>query len=186
MTTWLDLSTIISASTAQKKLHLCSDLNEAGWTFWELRTLNRHRVVGLLREHRQFADASDLGAEIRSAISRNFKRAWWRGLAYGVIVELAAISWSPADLKVLVDIYENSKGVLQWVVLVSSDNLTAIGVHTWGEAYLSSVYRDTLQALTEASYHVTMALKGKDGLLNFLTAVSEWKGVAFPEFRDVP
>ena len=184
MTNPPDLSTIIAAAATKRKLRLRSDLDMAGWTFWELRNLNMHRVVGLLREYRRFADLRDLEAEIRSAISGNFKRAWWRGLAYGVVAEVAPISWSPDDLKLLVDIYENRKGVLQWVVLTASDARAVVGVHTWMESYLSPVYRETLQALTAEGYRVATAVKGKDGLLKFLTGVSELKGFSFPEFRD--
>jgi hypothetical protein len=151
-----------------------------------LRNLNMHRVVGLLGAHQPFADAGDLEAAIRGAIARNFKRAWWRGLAYGVVAEVAATSWSPDDLKGMVDIYENSKGVLQWVILTAVDDRAAIAVHTWMESYLSPVYRDTLAGLTAVGYGVTTAVKGKDGLLKFLTGVSATRGVAFPEFRDHP
>jgi hypothetical protein len=178
------LPTIIEAAAVRRKLQRRTDLVESGWTFWELRTLNLHRVVGLVHECREFTSARDLEGEIRGAISRNFKRSWWRGLAYGVIAEVTSISWGTADLEVLVDIYENSRGVLQWVILVATDTRTAVGVHTWMEAYLSPVYRDTHQALTAAGFHVTTAIKGKDGVLKFLTGVSERKGVAFPEFRD--
>ena len=179
-----DLAMIIEAAAMQKKLQRRSDIEEPGWTFWELRNINMHRVVGLLKEQRRFADPHDLETEIRGTIARNFKRAWWRGLAYGVVAEVTPISWNPDDLKVLVDIYESSKGVLQWVVLVSHDDRTAIGVHTWEEAYLSFVYRSALGSLAAAGYRVTTAVKGKDGLLKFLTGVSELKGVTFPEFRD--
>jgi len=58
----------------------------------------------------------------------------------------------PDDLKVLVDVRENEKGTLQWVVLVASDARIALGVHTWIEGYLSPVYRDTLQALAKTGY----------------------------------
>ena len=95
-----------------------------------MRTLNRHRVVGLVTEYRQFSDAHDLEAEIRGVISHNFKCSWWRGMAYGVVVEVSAICLSPDKLKMLVDIRENSKGTLQWVVLVAKDAPVALGVHT--------------------------------------------------------
>ena len=91
-------------------LRLRSDLSEPAWTFWELLTSNRHRLVGLLHDYETIPDAHDLEVEIRSAISRNFKRAWWRGLAYGVVVEVAKFSWSPKDLEAMVNIYENSSG----------------------------------------------------------------------------
>jgi hypothetical protein len=161
--------------------------------FWELRTLNMHRVVGLLNEHRQFTDAHDLEAEIRGVVSRNFKSSWWRGMAYGVVAKVAAISLSPDDLKVLVDVRENEKGTLQWVILVARDARVAVSVHTWMEAYLSPVYRGTLQALAETGYQVASARKEKDGLMKFLAAGADiyaalhsfgTKRVAFPEFHD--
>ena len=57
------LSTLTSAAQ-QPGMRPRNDLNEPGGTFWELRTLNIQRVVGLAGEYRQFADARDLEAEI--------------------------------------------------------------------------------------------------------------------------
>ncbi|MGO9178977.1 MAG: hypothetical protein ACLQHS_06860 [Candidatus Limnocylindrales bacterium] len=181
-----NLSTIVAAAASQKGLRLRDDLHDTGWAFWELRSLNMHRVVGLLKEYRSFADVRDLEGEIRGSIARNFHRSWWRGLAYGVVAQMAPTSWTPDDLTALVDIYENRKGVLQWVVLVATDNRSAVGVHTWEQVYLSPVYRETLEALSAAGYRAATAVKGKDGLLKVLTGVSEQKGVSFPEFRDRP
>ncbi len=195
MTTPPDLPSTIASAATLRDLRRRNDLSEPGWTFWELRTLNMHRVVGLLNEYRQFADAHDLGAEIRGVVSRNFKSSWWRGMAYGVVAEVAAISLRPDDLKMLVDVRENSKGTLQWVILVASDARVALGVHTWIEGYLSPVYRRILQALTETGYQVASAKREKDGLMKFLTGVADLnvalrslgtRKEAFPEFRDRP
>lgn len=141
MTTPPDLPAIIGSAATQRALRLRSDLREPGWTFWELRTLNMHRVVGLLSEYRQFADARDLESEIRGVVSRNFKRSWWRGMAYGVVAWVTAISLSRDDLRTLVDVRENSNGTLQWVILTGRHARVALGVHTWMEGYLSPVYR---------------------------------------------
>ena len=136
--------------------------------------------------------ADDLFEHIRPAAVRiaeelvGIPRAWWRGFAYGTVAELAVVPWSPRDLEPLVNLYENSKGDLQWVILVTNDSRAAVGVHTWVEVYLTPVYRDILQALGANGYHVTRAVRGMDGLWKFLTGVSEIKGVAFPEFRDRP
>ena len=184
MTDPVDLTSIVAEAALRRNLRQRSNLNEADWTFWELRNLNMHRVVGLLSGQRHLASPRDLEIEIRETVARNFKRSWWRGLAYGIVVEAAPTAWTPEDLKSPVDIYENSKGVLQWVILASRDSRSAIGVHTWEETYLSPVYRDTLHVLTAAGYRLAMAVKGKDGLLKFLTGVSGLKGVTFPEFRD--
>jgi hypothetical protein len=92
MVTSLDLSSVITEAVTQRGLKRRGDLSEPGWTFWELRTLNRHRAIGLLKDYRKFADAHDLEEEIRNAMSRNFKRSWWRGFAYGVVADLSGHS----------------------------------------------------------------------------------------------
>ena len=102
MTTLLDLTSIIASATVQRELQPRNDLREPGWTFWELRTLNMHRVVGLLHEHREFLDAHDFEATIRRVVSRNFKTSWWRGMGYGIVAEVAVSSLRDNDLKVLV------------------------------------------------------------------------------------
>ena len=193
MTTLLDLTSIIASATVQRELQPRNDLREPGWTFWELRTLNMHRVVGLLHEHRGFLDAHDFEATIRRVVSRNFKTSWWRGMGYGIVAEVAVSSLRDNDLKVLVDGRENSKGTLQWVVLVARDARVAVGVHTWMETYLSPVYRNTLQALGATGFQVSSARKEKDGLMKFLTGVADLnvalrsfgtRRQVFPEFRN--
>jgi len=190
-----DLSSIVGSLASSRRLTLRTDLAEPGWTFWELRTLNMHRVIGLLTGDREFDDARQLEAAIRGAVSRHFKRAWWRGMAYGAVVQAGAISLGADDLKRLVDVRENAQGTLQWVILVSSHAPVALGVHTWMEAYLSPVYRGALQALTAHAYRVASATKEKDGLMKFLTGVADLdvalgslgtRRKAFPEFRDRP
>jgi hypothetical protein len=193
MATPLDLRSIVASAAVPRRLAPRDDLAEPGWTFWELRTLNMHRVVGLLNERRDFRDARDLEMAIRGAVARNFKRSWWRGMAYGVVAEATAISLSADDLKRLVDVRENSQGTLQWVILVSSHARVALGVHTWIEAYLSPVYRGTLQALAARTYRIASVKKDKDGLMKVLTAAADFdvalhslgtRRQAFPEFHD--
>ena len=71
----LDLSDAISNSVGRRGLNIRNDLHEPGRTFWELRTLNRHRMVGLLSDSRKCADTQGLNSQLRSAVSRNFERA---------------------------------------------------------------------------------------------------------------
>jgi hypothetical protein len=54
------------------------------------------------------------------------------------------------------------------------------------KVFISSIYRETVQALAAGSYQVSTAVRGNDGLLKFMTGVSELRGVSFPEFRDHP
>src|SRR5215510_8864953 len=115
-----DLASIVASAATQKNMRSRSDLTERAWTFWELRNLNMHRVVGLLRAERRFADVRTLDAELRGTLARNFKRAWWRGIAYGAVVKGDVAPLATDDLKILVDERENSRGTMQWVVLVSN------------------------------------------------------------------
>ena len=193
MTAGPDLPAIVAAAASPRGLQPRTDLGQPGWMFWELRTINRHRVVGLVTPYRQFVDAHDLEAEIRRVVSHNFKRSWWRGMAYGVVAELGTISLGAEDLKTLVDVRENSRGTLQWVILAAGRARAALGVHTWMEGYLSPVYRGTLQALAATGYAVASAKREKDGMMKVLTGVADLDAAlgslgartgAVPEFRD--
>ena len=171
-------------------MQIRADIQEPGWTFWELKNLNIHRVVGLRQAGLNVRDARALDAELRGALARNFKRAWWRGIAYGVIVDVGSLTLSPDDLKILVDAYENNKGDMQWVILLAGDARQATGIHTWIEGFLSPVYRDLLQQLQNNGYQITSAMKEKTGLLKFLTAVANGQSRALtgrdrlPDFVD--
>jgi len=178
MTTAPHWSSIVASAASRRNMRSRTDLGEPGRAFWEVRNLNMHRVVGFPRVERSFADAHGLDAEIRSVLSRNFKRSWWRGIAYGVVASVGTLSLTPDDLRILIDVRENAKGTLQWVILVTSDGREAIGVHTWVEGYLSSVYRAILRALAERGCQITSAMKEKDELMRVLTAVADGRAAA--------
>jgi hypothetical protein len=181
-----ELAAIVGAAAAGRGLRPRDDVREAGWRFWELRNINIHRVVGLLADDRTFPDVAALGDELRGGITRNFRRAWWRGLAFGVVADVAALGWSPADLTSIVDGYENRRGVLQWVVLRSRASRSAIGVHTWEQVYLSPVYQMITRNLAANGFSVQTVVKGKDGVWRVLTEVAELEGMPLPEYRDRP
>jgi hypothetical protein len=185
-----EVPAIVAAAAGRKQMHARLDLGEPGWTFWECRTLNLHRVVGLLRTAQNYDDVHALDAVLRGALMRNFTRAWWRGIAYGVVASVGTVRLAAEDLTVLVDAYENRKGTMQWVVLLSDDVHMATGVHTWIEGFLSPVYRSIVGDLSAHGWQVSSIMKQKDGVLKFLTAVADGQArvltgrQAFPEFRD--
>ena len=131
-----------------------------------------------------------LDTELRAAFARNFKRAWWRGIAYGAVVNIGTLTLTLDDLKILVDEYENTTGTMQWVILLAGDMPKVTGVHTWVEGFLSPVYRAVLQALSENGYEIQSVIKERNGLMKFLTAVADARAraytghAAFSEFRD--
>jgi hypothetical protein len=190
ITTTPGLPSIVASAAAQRQLGSRTDLHERGWAFWELRNFNMHRVVGLLRADQPITDVKQFDTAIRSVLGRVFKRAWWRGIAYGVVADVGPLPVSPDDLKILVDGRENAKGTMQWVVLVDGETHKAAGVHTWIEGYLGPVYRAVLQSLADQGYQLTSVMKDKDGLMRVLTGVADARAAvltgrpAFPEFQD--
>jgi hypothetical protein len=181
----LDLAATVAAAAGARGLRARDDLEDPGWRFWELKDLNMHRVVGLLRQGGTIADPGSLGQEVRAAFARDLKRGWWRGLACGVVVDAGSVSWTPQDVVPLVDVRDSRRAVLQWIIVVSQGR-RAVGVHTWLETFLSPVYRATLDAVRSSGGSVATAVRGEDGLLRFLTGVSELEGVSFPSFREPP
>jgi hypothetical protein len=178
------LATTVGSAAEGRGLRPRPDVDEPGWTFWELRTVNIHRVVGLVQASRELRGARELDDQVRAAVSRHFKRAWWRGLAYGVVVATGASPWTADDLTPLIDVRENRRGVLQWLIVVGDEDRRAVGIHTWEQVYLSQVYQATLAALESQGYRVARAVKDKDGLMKLLTGISALEGVDFPEYRD--
>ena len=181
-----ELATIVAGACSARGLALRPDLHEPGWTFWELRTLNRHRVVGLVRPTVPAGSATALETDVRGALSRNFRRAWWRGLACGVVVEGTPDAWTPADLTPMVDVHERNVAIIQWIVGTGTGRNRAIAMHTWEEVWLSPVYRGTVQALEAEGVNVARAVRQKDGLMRLLTGASQVAGVQFPDFHDSP
>lgn len=191
----IDLPSLIAGLAAQRRLRPRDDVGEIGWKFWELRNLNRHRIVGFVHEHRTFADVHDLEVETRTVVARHFECAWWRGLGFGVVADVPSIDLKTDDLRQLVDVRANDRGTLQWCILVAGESRAAIGVHTWAEVDISPVYRGILHELGNNGYHVARGIREKDGLLRFVTAVANLdvtiqsfgtRRVFIPEFHDEP
>ena len=179
MTTEVSLSTAISRAALARRLQP-REIREAGWTFWELRTLGIHRVVALNERQTPVPDASALDLEIR-AVSRHFQRAWWRGLAYGVAVDVPSLQMDAEQLETLVDVHDNRKGALQWVILVARSSSLAMGCHTWIEGYLSPVYRAILRGLEEQGFNVGRTTKAKSLLMTLLPFAG---GPRFQDFDE--
>jgi hypothetical protein len=165
----IDLAEELSA-LMEGCLRARGDIPESEWCFWEKRNLNIHRVVGLWTGGP--SSARTIGKETRATLARHFRRAWWRGLGFGAVVEVRDIEGFPEEFRELVDGRENSKGTWQWVVLVSPEHRKAAGLHTWIEGYLSPVYRALLAFLHEQGFEIESVRREKDGLMKVLTAAS--------------
>jgi hypothetical protein len=174
----IDLKHELSELTAGK-LQLCGDVREANWHCWEKRSLNLHRVVALCTYAP--AAARDLETQVRETLGGHFRCAWWRGLGFGVVIEIRDVVGFPEEYRPLVDGRANPKGTWQWVILVSRARRRAWGLHTWLEGYLSPIYRGLLGRLEEQGFEIASVRKEKDGLMRLLTAM---KPEHFPDFEN--
>jgi len=167
------------AELSAGRLQPRDDIREPDWRFWERRNLNLHRVVALCRYAPP--SARELAARCRDTLALHFRCAWWRGLGFGVVVELREAAGFPEEYLPLVDGRANGQGTWQWLILVSGARRQAWGLHTWIEGYLSPLYRGVLDRLDEQGYSIESVRKEKDGLMRVLTAA---RPARFPEFED--
>ena len=165
---------------ARGRLVARDELSEPSWHFWERRNLNLHRVVGLWSCRGERLDARTLAASVRTTLRAHFRRSWWRGLGFGIVVESDDVLLSPEDSGELIDGRENAQGTWQWLVQVAPPRRAAVGVHNWVEGFLSPIYRDLLGELARGNQVISLR-KERDGLMRLLTSV---KPGVFPEFRN--
>jgi hypothetical protein len=187
-----DVHALVSPVLQDRKLRPRHDIAEPGWAFWELRNLNMHRLVGVARPQQAFADADAVESYVRDTMTRHFKRSWWRGMAYGVVLDRVSVDCLDALIDI-VDVIDNSKGTLQWAVLLAPGAPVAIGVHTWIEGYLSPVYRRLMDELRRLRFDVTSLIRPRDGLAGMLFEINDFRAAmasfnvrqhAFREFSE--
>jgi hypothetical protein len=156
-----DLAGLLS-SLPQGRLERRRDLSMPEWSFWQYRNLSFQRVVGLWQPDRAPTTAEQLGASVRSIFGRHFPRAWWRDLAFGIVVQVDEISISWEDAADFIDVREHADGFWRWLVLVLRSK-HALGIHSWTEAYLSPLYRALTRRLAAAGMQVTRVRRERDG-----------------------
>ena len=174
-----DLEALVTEASSAKRLKPRTDLPDPEWSFWEKKNLNIHRVVALWT--RGSSSPREIEIQARAAVSRRFKSAWWRGLGFGVVVDVRDVERFPDAFLPFVDGRANRSGTWQWVILVSPTRRRAAGLHNWIEGYLSPVYRGLLERLGERGFAVESGRKEKDGMMKLLTAA---KPRLFPHFRN--
>jgi len=167
-----------------ERLRLDEERSTPEWRRWEHRTLNRHRGVLHWRPARDVSSLQEIASAVREQARSWFRVAWWRGFAFGVIVELPRLPGDAASALDSIDTRANAQGTWQWTVLAGSESGAAIGVHTWMEGWLSPPFRGILEYYESLGMSVGRFTKEKDALLRFLTGTASLKGIRFPEFRS--
>jgi len=122
------------------------------WTLWEHKTLNTHRAVLLWQPKFSKISYPELAAIIRQKISDNYKRSWWRGFAFGVIIDVQTMPDQVDLINDYIDIRDNKKGTWQWSILVCQDKKTIIATHTWIAGFLTPLYQTILENYSSKNY----------------------------------
>ncbi len=156
---------------AEGKLKRRADLAVEPWNFWEHRTLNIHRAVGLWRPSFSAPGSGRLDEQVRTVMETHFRSAWWRGFAFGVVIDVPQMPLAFDSFASLIDPQNRAKGTWQWTVVVSPKEKTAFGVHMWMEGYLSPVYRNVLAALEADGYDVSRLKAKKDRTMKLITSI---------------
>lgn len=153
------------------------------WTLWEHKTLNIHRAI-LHWEPAAELSYPAMSEAVRNKIDETYKISFWRGFAYGVIID---ISYMPDKIDMIaesIDTRDNNKGTWQWVILICSETKSIIAIHTWVAGFLTPIYEAVLSSYASLGYKVGDFKKEKDKLMKFLTEIAALKGVRFREYES--
>jgi hypothetical protein len=153
-----------------KTLHLRETDGYRDWRVWEYKSINMHRGVLHWWPRQPVACCAEITSAIRQRVGGHYRTSWWRGFAFGAIVEVSEFPHDVASIESCIDTRANSKGTWQWMVLVCPVATTAIGVHTWIEGYLAPTYRALLDHYQNLGYRTGGFMKDKDRLMQFLEA----------------
>jgi len=168
----------------ETRLSRRSDGESSDWCVWEHKTLNIHRGVLQRRVQDKAYEYAQFMEEVRQHVQACFRYQWWRGFAFGVVIEVSVI---PADLPLIeqsIDTRALIKPVWQWNILACQESQLAVGVHTWTEGYLSPLFRQIMERYQDNGYTVGSFKKEKDRLMKFLTSAAALKGMSFEEFSQ--
>jgi len=173
--------TAIDSILAERLKHV--ETLPLGWNIWEHRTLNLHR--GVLHAPAVASTSwTELAQQVREISQRSFQVRWWRGFGFGVVIETLRLPQDVEHAIEAIDVRANRLGTWQWLIIAASADQAVIGLHTWKEGYLSSVFRALVDYYCRREYFVGTFTKEPDRLLQFLLEVGELKGVHHRRFEE--
>lgn len=167
----------------QEKLRLREDCSDLAWRLWERKSLNMHRGVLHWRPPGSRVTCSDLALRVREHVAANYRIAWWRGFAFGVVAEFSELPDDLLSLGDFVDVRNNTMGTWQWTILVCHRTKTVIGVHTWFSGFLTSTYRAILAQHQGSDFATGSFKKEKDRLMAFLIGVASFPFTPMNDFE---
>jgi hypothetical protein len=140
------------------------------WMFWQMKNLNAHRAL-IYWKPNGVPSVDEIESEVRSKVREVLRKSWWRGLAFGVVIDLKELPDTADGLVDHIDGRANSKGVWQWSVVCARDLQLTVGVHTWMHVMTTPFYMGLLGYFDSQGFGIGDFKKEKDKLLRFLTTV---------------
>ena len=156
----------------QEKLRLREDCSDLAWRLWERKSLNLHRGVLHWQPRQNCLSCAGLASAVREQVAANYRISWWRGFAFGVVVEVPEMPDDILTLGDFIDVRNKSAGTWQWTILVCHQPRTVIGVHTWLGGFLTATHQGILEQYQGLDFATGSFKKEKDRLMNFLINVS--------------
>jgi hypothetical protein len=141
-------------------------------TLWEHKTFNIHRGLIFLKATQQ--EFSELRVVVDNFVKKYYHPSWWRGFAYGVVIE----SRTPIETNILseiIDNYAKNKGTLQWVINYSEKEMSLTSTHMWTSGYLFPLYLSLLNSFKHHNYNIKQSFKKTPTFFKIANKVSRVK-----------
>ena len=155
---------------------------EGNWTFWEHKTINIHRSILHWSANSELSYPA-ISDAVRVKIKEKYKASWWRGFAYGAIIDVPTTPDGIDNIGESIDNRDNKNGAWQWIILVCQESKSVVAIHTWTVGFLTPIYEAIIARYRSDGYNVGVFKKDKDKLMQFLTKMSALKGVHFQEYE---
>lgn len=165
---------------------LDSERTEASVRLWEYKDANLHRGIVEHSPTRQPAAASDVAQDIRATVANTFKPSWWRGFAFGSVIQLASSPSESLDVYgSFIDSFNNSKGVWQWVIAVDHQKNRAYACHMWLHGSLHANFQKTIDQLLAMGFDVKKEYRAKPRFFSRTESLLKKLGTAARTLRGI-
>jgi len=150
-----------------------------------MKTTNMHRgILDFVASDNQSVESIE--TEIRRIVSEVYKINWFRGFAYGVVVQFE----SPPHFELsnflgCVDGVNRNDGVLQWIIAIDHSRRTAFATHMWAHGYLHDAFMKTADVAASLNYRVQRTYKEKHAYFKKLDRSLSWLSGAAIKIRAV-
>ena len=155
--------------------------DESGVCLWEMKQWMRHAAICRTRTRANSFACSAYVNQTRARINDQCRPNWWRGLAFGTVLEIDELPTDSEAIFDALDVRQRSKTVWQWAIVAIERPRVVIGMHIWMRVALTPIFDSALVGYREEGYEARTFKKDKDALMKFLTTI---RGLRLPEVDD--